>query len=99
MGWADVCVCVSYGEKKKDHRSRVVYTVASRFPLRLSKTLSQRNMTDINTRTWILACVCCACDTTTVPSCQPTNLSFFQCFKATVYKVTQVLAQQHLQVC
>lgn len=37
-----VCVHVSSGKQKKDHRSRVVYTVASHFPLWLSKTFSQR---------------------------------------------------------
>lgn len=77
------CVCVSVLEsRKKHHRSRVVYTVASRFPLWLSKTSSQRNMTDIRTRT--LPCVCCALCRYECASCQPANFqpmvqSFLDC--------------------
>lgn len=54
-----MCVRVSSGEQKKHHHSRVVYTVASRFPLWLSKTSSQRNMTDIRMRT-CARCRACA---------------------------------------
>lgn len=38
--WSAVVCGVSYGEKKGDHRSRVVYTVASHFPLWFSQTCS-----------------------------------------------------------
>ena len=53
-GWMCVCVSVcvvSFGEKKGDHRSRVVYTVASHFPLWFCQTCSWRNMTDIHAHT------------------------------------------------
>lgn len=92
-----VCVRVSCGEQKKDHRSRVVYTVASHFPLWLSKTFSQRNMTDVKTRTRARWCACAVqCAAANVRSCQPAHFqpvvqSFLYCgepLSSTVFNFT-----------